>query len=330
MADAPVSGLPAYVEFGLRSTMAGPFRSTKGQMRMLLLEGNANRIESLVERVLTGPAPGACAYRPLSRHVLLSVGESLVSSREPPENGWGAVREALAAVWVPVWAGRKVRDGFEADRLCMCVTHILVDNPISHAVGRETYGYPKALGRFDPPSDFLEKPLTIHGFGGDFRPDAQAAWAPVLELAPTGAPRPAEPDRSSPGELVRVLLRELVGPQVVADAEAAARPEVFGGIRLLVGVIREALQGHMRQVFLKQFRDATDQHRACHQTVVEGLARTTHVNWRLSARDWHLTVHGLKSHPIFEDLGVGTQPAKWSVELREYEFDVDPGTVIGP
>src|SRR4051794_23855018 len=151
LADAPVSGLPEYVEFGLRSTMAGPFRSTKGQMRMLLLEGDAKRIEALVDRVLTAPARGAAAYRPLSRHVLLSVGESLVSSREPPENGWGRVRGALAAVWVPVWAGRQGRDGFEADRLCMCVTHILVDNPIPHAAGREIYGYPKALGRFDPP-----------------------------------------------------------------------------------------------------------------------------------------------------------------------------------
>ena len=330
MADT-VSTLPEYVEFGLRSTNAGPFRSTRGTMRVLLLEGDEDLIRKLVERTLTAPARGAVTYRPLGRRVMLAVGESHVASRVAPENGWGSVHEALAAFWVPVWAGKVDRRGvFLADRLCMSVPHILVDNPVSHATGRETYGYPKALGRFDPPSGFLERALAVDGFGGDYRPDAEAAWFRVLELAPDGATPAGDSDTQGPSGLVRALLERALE---VGDLGALGQDDALtlrNGVRVMGRTIREALAGQMRQVFLKQFRAVEDHRRACHQAVVEALARTTSVKWRLSTQGWNVTINSVSSHPITAELGVRTQAVGWSAELRDYEFDVDAGVVIGP
>ncbi len=318
----------SYVEFGLQSTSPGPFRSTQGYMRLFLLEADdPSRIESLVERTLTGPARGAIAFRPLGRHVLLAIGESSVWSRAAGWTGCGSVREALASFWVPVWRGRPTPAGFEAERLCMCVPHILVNNPISHAAGREIYGFPKALGQFDPPSDFLPRRVVVSGFGGNFDPHSRASWVPVVEVAPVAAE--AQPaslvDGSTP--LMEELMRELLG-SVSGDPEAPA--ERRAGLRVLPEAIREARAGIMRQVFLKQFRDAEHQQGACYQAVVEAIARTTHVKWRLSTADWRVTLHPVDSHPIGEELGVRSQRAKWSAELREYEFEVDAGKVIAP
>ena len=91
--------------------------------------------------------------------------------------GLGEVLEHLAAFWVPVWAGRERNGRFEADRLCMSVPHIVVDNPISLVVGREVYGFPKALGQFTYGAGGGS---TVDAYGGDFTagsaPDGDHSW----------------------------------------------------------------------------------------------------------------------------------------------------------
>jgi hypothetical protein len=211
----------------------------------------------------------------------------------------------------------------------MCVTHILVDNPISHAAGREIYGFPKAVGRFDPPVDFLDKGLVIHGFGGDFGPAATASWVPVLELAPAGARPQVTGELEGPDALVEALLAELTEEPRFAEMEARGAVRL-PGVRVAAKVINEARSGVMHQVFLKQFRDAADQRRACYQAVVEAIARTTQVKWGLSGEPWDVTIHPVDSHPLHEDLGVATQRARWSARLRDYWYEVDTGAVIAP
>jgi hypothetical protein len=306
-------------------------------MRLFLLEGDAERIRDLVERTLTAPARalaaperGVVEFRPLGGHVLLAVGESYVASQTCPERG--SVREALACFWVPVWSGCSQGERFEARHLCMSVPHILVDNPISHAAGREIYGYPKALARFEPERDFLNGRLVIRGFGGTFATDTKAAWLPLLEITPTSVEAEPGPELDGTTGLVRELLDELLGTDGLPDLGEESF-ELLDGVRVMVSAIREALEGRMRQVFLKQFRDASDQQLACYQALVEVTARTTHVKRRPSRRDWDITIRSLDSHPVGSELGLAVdtpQRATWSVEVREYEFEVDPGEVIAP
>jgi hypothetical protein len=139
-----------------------------------------------------------------------------------------------------------------------------------------------------------------------------------------GPPRPgaAAPERS-PGTLP--LMRHLVGdmPELAEGAEV-----VLGDVHLTTGLIGDLLAGRVGQVFLKQFRDATDGSRACYQSVVEAPVQIRHVESGLSERDWSIAVHQLDSHPIGLELGIGDQTAKLAFDI-EIDFVVENGYEIG-
>jgi hypothetical protein len=329
-----MSTLPDYVEYGQRSTAPGPFLCANGRMRVLLLDGDIELISGLVTRTLTVPAGGAAEYRAVGRRVVLIVGENHVKSLRPPWDGYGWVREALAAFFVPVWAGRLRNGKFEAKRLCMCVPHILVNNAMSLLVGREVYGYPKALGEFVPARGFLHTPLVVAGYGGNFDPQTEAAWVPVLEVAPPDAVGDAPLEFDDPAEVVLRFLGELFEDAELPATEGGPEVTLPNGISLAWNLIREFCQGNSRQVFLKQFRaaefgGAAQPQRAAYQAVLEVPTGVRSVKPGFSKRHWDVTIHPVKSHPIAEELGVENQTVTWSVELLDFDFVVEEGVVIG-
>ena len=116
-----------------------------------MLEGDQARIDALIERMLNAPAGSDVDYKALGSRVLLQMGGfEHVSSMVPPFDRWGDVREIVAAFWVPVLAGRDLGDVFLGERFGLALPYIFVDNPMSYLGGRETYGYAKTMGRFDP------------------------------------------------------------------------------------------------------------------------------------------------------------------------------------
>ena len=84
----------------------------------------------------------------------------------------------------------------------------------------------------------------------------------------------------------------------------------------------------MRQVFLKQFRDAAEGTRACYQSVVEAPITVKRVSLRPSLRDWDLTIHHLDSHPIEQEIGIGSQRAAMAFD-GELDMVVETGVEIG-
>ena len=310
MAEA-VNDLPRYVDFGLRSVYPGPFRCRDGDMRMFVLDGDRERIGDLVERTLTTAAPGDVAYRPIGGRVMLLYGLNVVTSATAPYDGYGKVDEWLASFWVPVLRGRRHDGDFRAERLCMFVSHLLVDNPLSLVAGREIYGFPKALGCFSWTGD----DLRIDGFGGEHRPEATAKWLPVLEMR-----RAAGGEGEAGGEaaegmdgLVDTVMERLVEP---------------GAEGVLPDLCRDLRRGRMTMVFLKQFRDAAQHDRACHQAVVEAVSVTHRVTTRPSLADWDVTIHPVDSHPLAGDLGVRSGRHGWSATLKGFDFDVLEGREV--
>ena len=99
--------LPPYVEYGGRATTPPPFLSEGGRMRGFVLEGDAERIADLVDRMFNVPAGGSTDYRSLGSNVLLLLGGfEHVSCLTPPFDRWGSVAEIMASFWIPVMAGR--------------------------------------------------------------------------------------------------------------------------------------------------------------------------------------------------------------------------------
>ena len=103
---------------------------------------------------------------------------------------------------------------------------------------------------------------------------------------------------------------------------------VLGDLTLGSGLVGDLFAERMSQVFLKQFRDATDGKRACYQAVVEAPVQIQNVGYSLTERDWTLTVHPLDSHPIHTELGITTQQAKLALDM-EIDFVVENGHEVG-
>jgi hypothetical protein len=157
--------------------------------------------------------------------------------------------------------------------------------------------------------------VQLQTFGGDFKPDNQAAWLPVLELARVSADGgmaaatadAAEATWHAAEDLARHLLH------LPGDGDAQhVRPDT-GFTRDLA---EDLLYKRVRQVFLKQFRDAESAGGACYQTVVEAPIQVTDAKWRPSPHEWQVTVHPLDSHPIVDDLGVTTQTTRLTSSSR--------------
>jgi hypothetical protein len=307
-----------YVEYGARVAAPPPFICREGHFQALLLEGASAPLTALCERMLNVPAAGACHYSPIGEHVLILTGSfGYVASQAPGFSERGSVRETQLSVWVPI---RATTSSPESTSLCMLVPYIFVDNPMSLLGGREDFGYPKAMGQFEP-ANALGENVALSAFGGDFAPSNEAAWHPLLELAgPHGvsAPLPAASWKSG-AELVELL----------ADGSDAGADGAAGELGLIKSLIEALLSKSVQQLFLKQFRDAGSADTACYQALVEAPVQVSNVRWCPSIEEWALTIHPLDSHPIGPELGLGNQRTRLSYRL-EFDMSVGTGTIISP
>jgi PII-like signaling protein len=315
--------LPDYVEYGGRVTAPPPFLFTGGTFRGYLLEGNAQKIADLVERVYNVPAQGKVVYRPLfGKWLLMQTGAfTKCSSQVKGFEDWGYIEEASISLWVPVAAGRIENGEFVALRICMAVPYVLVDNPMSYVGGREIYGYQKSLGKFEPRSA-VGDPQRVEAFGGDFVPNTAADWHPLFELRRTGgAAQPA--GGSAHGRPTFALADALEALRPVWQELDPNLPE----LRVLEDIL-EALTGKQtRQVFLKQFRDVQIAGAACYRAVVESAIELISSKVRPSLDEWEIVVHHLDSHPVDVELGVTTQSTRLSFEV-EMDFVAAGGEVV--
>jgi uncharacterized protein with NAD-binding domain and iron-sulfur cluster len=323
--------LPAYVEYGGRATAPGPFLSLKGRLRSFLLQGDRTRIEDLVRRTLDEPAGPEVAYRAIGSNVLLMVGGfQRVSSMASPFDRWGTVSEIMAAFWVPVIAGRDLGETFLAERLGLAAPYVFVDNSMSLLGGRETYGYAKTMGRFDPRDgvgerrDGVGERLRMKAFGGDFGRNEGAAWRLFLDISADGG-KGSTSKRTDSLDGPEALVRQLAPQVLERNAEGEV---VLPGVRLAASLLDDMLEGRIRQVFLKQFRDAAHGTRACYQSVVEAPIEIKRVSMRRSSRSWDVKIQPLDSHPIDQEMGVTSQRAILALD-GELDMVVETGVEIG-
>jgi uncharacterized protein with NAD-binding domain and iron-sulfur cluster len=319
----PQRELPPYIEYGGRATAPSPFACQGGTMRSLLLEGDADAIAELVERMFNVPAGRGVQYRSFGSHVMMMMGNfKRITSLTEPFDRWGAVRETQASFWIPVLAGHDYGGIFIAERLLVALPYVFVDNPMSYLGGREDYGYAKVMGRFDPALGVADH-VRLEAFGGDFGRMEGADWRKFLELSSGGQRRTPEQRPRHTGTMPLVQL-------LIGDGTAVKEGEelVLSDLTLAANLVDDLIAGRMSQVFLKQFRDATDGKRACYQAVVEAPVHIQRVEYSLTERDWSLTVHPLDSHPIHRELGITSQKADIALDM-EMDFVVDNGFEVG-
>jgi hypothetical protein len=240
-----------------------------------------------------------------------------------PFDRWGAVTEIMASLWVPVVAGRDLGDVFVAERFGVTAPYVLVDNPMSYAGGRETYGYAKTMGRFEPAEGTGDR-QSVAAFGGNFGRDEGAGWRTLLEMSTSGDPSEEDGSRF-PLEGPAALLAELAPGFVERNAEGEV---LLPGLKLSEALLDDLLEGKVRQVFLKQFRHASDGTRACYSSVVEAPIEFKRVVMRRARRSWEVRITPLDSHPIDQELGLRSQRPSLVLD-GELDMICGNGTEVG-
>jgi hypothetical protein len=311
-----------YVEYGGRATAPGDFDCRDGRFRSLVLEGDKPKIEGLIDSMFNEPAAGVASFRVLSQYVLLQIGWfGAVRASTPPFDGWGTVRETMASIWVPLAQGEQKNGHFEAKRIVMAVPFIWVDNPMSYAGGRETYGYPKSLGQFEFENG-VDGRMSVKTFGGQFAYDNQADWCEVIRITPKSAERD---DAGEPLEGAEAFIDHVSEGNLDPDQESL----LPGGIKLALDAIKEARAGRSHQLFLKQFRDHADPEGACYQEVVEAPIEMGKTKADFRRDVWDVDITRIDSHPIGKELGVHDQETRLSYAM-DMEFICKRGRQITP
>jgi hypothetical protein len=231
----------------------------------------------------------------------------------------GFVKETQLSLWLPLAAGNSVGGSFVPERFVMACPYVFVDNPMSLLNGREEFGYAKAMARFEPP-DGLANKVEMTAFGGDFAANNQAGWNQLLQVEQVGALGPAVPIPIGPAEAIAAAIAEALAGALAAGADA---------IREVGEFVTGLLEGEVKQVVLKQFRDVTESTSACYQAVVEVPVQLSNISLELSFSEWQVTLTPLDSYPIGEELGVLTQPTGLSFEFGA-DMILEPGVVVAP
>ncbi len=88
----------------------------------------------------------------------------------------------------------------------------------------------------------------------------------------------------------------------------------------------------MRQVFLKQVRDAQRGELAALQQLVEARSSVTpgSLRWRRLRGVYDLTVEQLASHPLEAELGLASEQTVRLAFAAEFGFRMEPGVVRWP
>jgi hypothetical protein len=298
-----------------RSIGFGPYVQTTGWLHTFCLDGDPAKIDAWLHRQFHETTDGALAFKAVSHKLFLSFAHfGSVRANAPEDRDRGVIPENDAALWALAH-----RAGSFSPQLYWVPLFVFVDAGSAMSTGREVYGFPKQMARFEmpdtpPPGDGAFRVETV--VMDPFAPDTVARMAPIFEARPT---RPA-------------------AAQTHADVGAEMGHLLQGVLhRLEPGWLKTALGGRsllfdlpVSMLFLKQFPDTADPTRACFQSIVEAKARTTRLRgagW--TAQGFDLTVTSYDSHPFAESLGIASGPQHVGAAMwADFDFVMELGTDI--
>jgi hypothetical protein len=286
--------LPRYIERGGEQVPPHPYRLYDVSLTAFSFRVDPERIAALCDRQLN-PLCDA-RYRPA---LPIAVAYFAASPMTEAADGRGTTPERELAVWVPLRAERPRRT------VWFC-PYIFVDSTYPLLSGRDIYGFPKSLARFelpracDPP---LRYAATVTG------------WSPPRSHAPAHEFELLAVEAQSPCARAWSLRSGWRRPIAGLAADALAR-----------------LGSSTTSVSLKQVRDVEFPDRACYQAVVESGFRVLRVHDAAALRgDYLLQVSPSTSYPIIEDLGLPEHGQVSVLAGLWLRFDVESmcGVVLG-
>ena len=322
-----MSDLPEYVVRGGAQTFAPPILAKGTRMSTFALRADSDALVALVNKYLNGPgaAQTDLQFYPVGDYVFLAYAPmDHISVTDPVDSQKGWMKETDVAFWMLVVGGTEGANGFEPKMLAWFMPYVWVDVPTAMTTGREVYGFPKELAWLTLPKDDSD-PLV---FGLEamvlpkFSPDTEIVRRPLISVS-----RQAD---SEPGLEKAFSGAEAVLAEVVRLLHGSAGKAKVGGMDFWLDLLRDLTHEEVPMIFLKEFRDAAEPHRACYQRLIRSasVVKAFHGAYPLLA-DYKVTLQNYDSHPFLKDFGFASTELSSALSFYvSFDFLLELGTEV--
>ena len=309
---------PNYITYGGDITMQPPFQLDRPSMYSFWLKSDCSKLQKILDTRLNFTNNDK-RYVPFTSSVMLIFAETPHAySGSDREEGFITMNEAV--FWILAVEQEKEGDKWKSKRLVWFIPYIFVDNPVELIAGREVAGYPKALGQIIMPKDhhytnsFVINPSSFAKFGIN----SEFMVNRLLSIDNQSPQTNFEKEFRTMTEAKKALKSSLGNfRNFLSGTGLGICNEAINGIgdavRLFESFISDILTAEMPAVFLKQFRSASNDGKACYQAIIESAFTVNgfHGARLLKASDYTLTINDLDSFPIAKELGLvtGQQPS---------------------
>lgn len=306
-----------YVDRGGEQVYRPPFNAQGVDFFAFAIKGDSDAMnKSICDLCLNGPSGEPGRYEMAFPYMMLVYNNiAALVSTDAPYNERGHFPEHESALWT------LVRDTKE-EKLFWFHPYIFVDNSYALSMGREIYGFPKALADLTIPAThddeltFCTETIVVPKFG----PDAQASKEQLFSVERVG--------KGNIGKEVITSLEALVE----SLWDVLTEDSFEGDLSLLAHEIQALFRREVDMIFLKQFRDVGNPALAIGQSIVTLDAKLTKLTGAEIYTDkFDINISEFDSHPVRSDLGLPDGPIQPIASFWVgFDMWIGPGAQVWP
>ncbi len=289
----PDGMLPDYADHGSGfPVFRGPYFQKDARLAAFTFNADTERLTTHCNQALNVSGAFKYKYVPLTSRLMLVFADMLVSSRDERDAQVGLIPETEVSFWVLTVAMKKTRGGYIPHHLAWYLPYLLVDESNAIATGREVFGFNKLAAQFQKPEKIQKPEFTADVLGfKEFGKDSIAQRESLLALS-----------ASSSTDLAPSSDLESIKNKMADELFRNVRTGLGAG---LVEFAARFVNDHIPLVFLKQFRDAQNTHKACYQRLIEApLKVEMFYEGGFFPEPYMLSIADLASHPLAQNLGL--------------------------
>ncbi len=300
---------PNFITYGGDLTVQPPFQLDRPSMFCFWFQSDCQKLQNILDKRLNFANNGK-RYVPFTSSVMLIFADTPHAySGSDQDQGFITMNEAV--FWILAVEQEQDGNKWKSKRLVWFIPYIFVDNPVELIAGREVAGYPKALAEVIMPKNFhyansfVINPSSYAKFGVN----SQFMVNRLMSIDNQSPESSLMEEVNSASQAISNMKSFAAG---FRNSGAGICPNVINGIgdvfRLFDNFMSDLFSAQMPAVFLKQFRSASNDGKACYQAIVESsfVINGFHGAWLLKAQNYSLNINHLDSFPVANDLGFYT------------------------
>lgn len=316
-----------YIDYSNDYIVPVPGMAAESWLYCFPVHGEYDKIQAIIDQRLNfSPLNKDTKFFAISDFMMLVMSDIKKGySLDPNYTKYGYLEERAMQIFVPLIECKLNSKGeWSAQRLIFHIPYIFVDQPFNLGIGREEFGFSKAMANFDFPTSPKEADtfkFSPYGFKAFNKENPEFGnYHELISIT-------KKSDTSTAGEWkTHKEVWDVIKPHLEIKKE---KSEIKYGLKFILNELKDLKDKALPLIFLKQFRDITIPENACYQAITEGNGVVDNLNggWFLGD-EYEISIQDFASFPIMSDLGL---PSNISVKHPFWvhlDMQFNTGTVL--